>query len=339
MMNLKKLLKEYNREFGLVAALIFMTALFGSINPLYLSIGNVTDIINQTTIYGLMALGMTFIIISGGIDLSVGAVLAFIGVVVSKMAVAGVNPFLCIAAGVAIGLAIGAINGFAVAKMKLQPFVATLGMMSIVRGFAFVISGGYPIINIPTTYRKIIDGIMFSGVRSSVLIFLLFAVICHILLKQTRFGNYVYAIGGNEESTRLSGVNVDWYKIMIYAVGVSSTALAALVQLGKLGTGEASAGQGYELNAIAAVAIGGASMAGGRGGIIGTVLGALLFSGLKNGLIVVGVDTFWQYVATGLVIVIAAYGEKIQAKLSEISKERIKPNPQHLQSVNETKIV
>lgn len=323
-MSFKKLLKEYNREFGLVVALILMVALFGTLNPLYVSMGNITDIIDQTTIYGLMALGMTFIIIGGAIDLSVGSILAFIGVVVAKMAVAGINPFICIVAGVIIGLIIGAINGFIVAKMKLQPFVATLGTMSIVRGFAYVIAQGFPIINIPVEYRKMIDGILFGGVRKSVIIFLAFAIFCHILLKETKFGNYVYAIGGNEESTRLSGVNVDWYKIMIFAVGVSGTALAALVQLGKLGTGEATAGQGYELNAIAAVAIGGASMAGGRGGIIGTVLGALLFSGLKIGLIVVGVDTFWQYVATGLVIVIATYGEVIQSKLSSLSREKKK---------------
>ena len=335
-MRFTKFLREYNREVGLVIAMILMTALFGSMNPLYVSTGNLTDIIDQATIYGLMALGMTFIIISGGIDLSVGSVLAFIGVVIAKMTVAGVSPLVCILAGVGIGMVIGALNGFMIAKMKLQPFVATLGSMSMVRGFAYVISDGYPILNIPTTYRKVIDGILVGGLRHSVIIFLLFAVLCHILLKHTRFGNYVYAIGGNEEATRLSGVNVDWYKILVYSVGVSGTALAALVQLGKLGTGEASAGQGYELNAIAAVAIGGASMAGGRGGIIGTVLGALLFSGLKIGLIVVGVDTFWQYVATGLVIVIAAYGEKFQSTLRDFSRESKRTKKDRAEKDSET---
>jgi len=316
-MRLKQFLKNNSREVGLVVALVVMTALFGAINPLYVSPANITDIINQATIYGLMALGMTFIVISGGIDLSIGSVLALIGVIVANMAVAGVHPLLCVAVGIAIGFGVGAMNGFMVAKMNLQPFVATLGAMSFIRGFAYVISGGYPIIGIPPGYRVLVDGLLVSGIRTSVLIFLTVAVICHILLKHTKFGNYTYAIGGNEEATRLSGVKVDRYKILVYAVGVSCTAVAALVQLGKLGTGEASAGQGYELNAIAAVAIGGASMAGGRGGIVGTVLGALLFAGLKVGLIVVGVDTFWQYVATGLVIVVAAYSEKIQAKLSE----------------------
>lgn len=316
-MKLTQFLKNNSRDVGLLVALVIMTALFGAINPLYVSAANITDIVNQATIYGLMALGMTFIVISGGIDLSVGSVLALIGVIVANMAVAGINPFLCIAAGIAIGFGVGAMNGFMVAKMNLQPFVATLGAMSFIRGFAYVLSGGYPIIGIPASYRTLVDGLLVNGIRTSVIIFLLVAIICHILLKHTKFGSYTYAIGGNEEATRLSGVKVDRYKILIYAVGMSCTAVAALVQLGKLGTGEASAGQGYELNAIAAVAIGGASMAGGRGGIVGTVLGALLFAGLKVGLIVVGVDTFWQYVATGLVIVIAAYSEKLQAKLSE----------------------
>jgi len=319
-MNSMKFFKEYNREIGLVIALIFITVLFGSINPLYVSIGNITDIIDQTTIYGLMALGMTFIIIGGGIDLSVGSVLAFVGVIVANMLTAKIHPVICILAGIAIGFLVGSINGFFVAKMKLQPFVATLGSMSMLRGFAYVITKGFPIINLPSEYRKMVDGLVYGNIRASVIIFLLVAVICHIILKQTRFGNYVYAIGGNEESARLSGINVDRYKILIFALGVSTSALAAIVQVAKLGTGEASAGGGYELNAIAPVAIGGASMTGGRGGIIGTVLGALLFSGLKIGLIVIGVDPFWQYVATGAVIVIAAYGEKIQAQFSELRR-------------------
>jgi ribose transport system permease protein len=315
---MRRLLRDYNRELALVVALVLMTVLFGVINPLYVSVANVTDIINQATIYGLMALGMTFIIISGGIDLSVGSVLALVGVVVANLAVAGVHPLLCTAAGVAIGFAVGALNGVMVAKMRLQPFVATLGSMSFIRGFAYVISGGYPIINIPDGYRHMVDGLLFGNVRTSVIILLIVAALCHLLLTRTRFGNYVYAIGGNEEATRLSGVSIDRYKILIYGVGMTCTAVAALVQLGKLGTGEASAGQGYELNAIAAVAIGGASMAGGRGGIIGTVLGALLFAGLRVGLIVVGVETFWQYVATGLVIIVAAYSEQVQASLATL---------------------
>lgn len=307
----------------MVIALILILLIFSAINPIYISFANLRDIIEQATIYGLMALGMTFIIISGGIDLSVGSVLALICVVVSKMAVAGVPPILCLLAGLILGFLLGLANGFIVTKMRLQPFIATLGTMSVYRGVAYVISQGLPVINIPQNFRNLVNGEIAPGfLRVSILFFIFLAVVFYIILSRTRFGNYTYAIGGNEESARLSGVKVDFNKMLIYAVGMIGTGMAAVIYIGRLGTGEATAGQGFELNAIAAVAIGGTSMAGGRGGIVGTVLGSILFSGLRVGLIVVGVDTFWQYIATGLVIILAAYIEVVQHKIDVASVER-----------------
>ena len=160
-----------------------------------------------------------------------------------------------------------------------------------------------------------LDGDFFSIFRISILILLIFAFITHILIKSTRFGNYVYAIGSNEEATRLSGVSVDFNKLMTYGLCGVGAALAGMVMLARLGTGEPAAGQGYELNAIAAAAIGGTSLAGGKGTIIGTLLGAFLLSALKVGLVVVGVDAFWQYIATGGIIVVAAYFEVLQNKI------------------------
>lgn len=321
-MKIKDFLKNYNRESSLIIALVIMTLIFSLINPIYISFDNFKDIIEQTTIVGLMAIGITGVIISGGIDLSLGSALALSGVIVAKLVVSGLNPLICIIIGLVTGFILGGVNGLMVTRLKLQPFIATLGTMSVYRGLSYVITKGLPVINIPASYRFIVDGELFGFIRISVFIFLGFAVVCHILFKYTRFGNYVYAIGGNEESARLSGVKVDFNKTMVYAVGMVGTALAAMILLGKLGTGEATAGQGYELNAIAAVAIGGTSMAGGRGGVIGTVLGAILFSGLKVGLIVVGVDTFWQYIATGIVIVVAAYVEVIQSSISLAKKKK-----------------
>lgn len=314
---MKKLIKNHNREFSVFAAIFVMTFIFGVINPIYVRADNMVDVLNQSTIYGMMGLGMTFVIISGGIDLSVGSAFALIGVLISKMAVAGVHPIIVVIAGLAMGFVLGSLNGLLISKMKLQPFIATMGTMAVFRGIAYVISDGMPILNVPKSYRFFVDGLLFGQFRVSMFLFIALAIVFSILLKKTKFGNTVYAIGGNEESARLSGVKVDWSKILIYGVGMMGTALAAIVQIGKLGTGEASAGQGYELNAIAAVAIGGASMAGGRGGIVGTVLGAILFSGLRIGLIVSGVETFYQYIATGLVIVVAAYIEIIQTKMSD----------------------
>lgn len=313
---MKRLIKTYNRELCVLIALAIMTLLFGVINPIYVSNGNLTDILNQSTIYGMMGLGMTFIIISGGIDLSAGSALAVIGVIISKLAVAGVHPILVVVCGLAIGFLLGCLNGWLVAYMKLQPFIATMGTMSILRGVAYVISNGLPILNVPSEFRTMVDGIVFGQIRVSIFVFIVMAILAAILLSKTKFGNAIYAIGGNEESARLSGIHVERIKVLLYGVGMTCTAMASVVQIGKLGTGEASAGQSYEMEAIAAVAIGGASMAGGRGGILGTVLGAVLFAGLKIGLIVSGVETFYQYIATGMVIVIAAYIEIIQTKVS-----------------------
>lgn len=302
-------IKQHGREASLVVALIVMMLVFGSINPSYLSLGNLVDILDQATIYGLMALGMTLIIISGGIDLSVGSAFALMGVVIASLAVAGVHPLLVVAAAMVVGLLLGAVNGALVSVIRLQPFIATLGTMSAFRGVAYILSGGLPILAVPSAYRTMVDGRVFGSVRVSVFIFIAAAIVFWIVLNKTAFGNSIFAIGGNEEAARLSGLKTVSIKIWIYAVGMLGTSLAVIIQIGKLGTGEASAAQGYELDAIAAVAIGGTSMAGGRGSIVGTVLGAILLSGLKVGLIVSGVDTFYQYVATGLVIIIAASAE------------------------------
>jgi ribose transport system permease protein len=308
-----------SREWSLVLALAAMTLVFSLINPIYLSLDNMKDIIDQTTIIGLMALGITGVIISGGIDLSLGSSLALVGVIVAQLVAAGASPALGILAGLAAGLCLGAFNGFLVTRLRLQPFIATLGTMSLFRGLAYILTKGLPVMNLPKGFRYLVDGELGGFLRISVFIFLGFALLMQLAMKLTRFGNYAYAIGGNEESARLSGVRVDFHKVMIYAVGMLGTALAAIVLLGKLGTGEPTAGQGYELNAIAAVAIGGTSMAGGRGGIAGTVLGAILFAALRVGLIVAGVETFYQYVATGAVIVIAAYAEVLQSRMAETS--------------------
>lgn len=312
--------RAHSREGSLIVALLIMTLIFSAINPIYFSFGNMQDIVDQTTIIGLMALGTTVVIISAGIDLSLGSSLALVGVIVAQLLVAGLNPILCIILGLLCGFLFGMFNGILVTRFKLQPFIATLGAMSLFRGVAYILTKGLPVMNMPPDFRYLVDGEIGDVIRISVFIFFAYALFIHVLLKNTRFGNYIYAIGGNEESARLSGVKVGFNKIMIYSVGMLGTALAAIVLIGKLGTGEPSAGQGYELNAIAAAAIGGTSMAGGRGSAIGTVLGTILFAGLKVGLIVVGVETFWQYIATGVVIVVAAYTEVIQSKFSGTRK-------------------
>ena len=300
------------REFAITIALLLMIGIFSLINPVYVKPANLIDIVEQSTINGLLAVGITFAILTAGIDLSVGSTFAVVVVSVGMLVTNGVPPVVGFIAGITIGFLLGAVNGMLITRMKLQPFIATLGMMSVYRGVAFVMTGGWPVLSIPRSFRDFTDGELFFGVPISVLILFAFAGIGHVLLKRTRFGTYLYAIGGNEEATRLSGVNVERSKVIAYAICGTGAALAGMVLLGRLGSGEPTSGVTYELRAIAAAAVGGASLSGGRGTMLGTLLGAFLLSALRVGLIVMGMDTFWQYIATGVVIVVAAYFEVMQ---------------------------
>ena len=315
---------KLGRESGIVVALVMMIIVFSLIDPIYLSSSNIVDIVKQSTINGLLGIGITLAIITGGIDLSIGSTFAIVIVSVGKLLVSGVNPFLAFAIAIILGFSLGIVNGILVAKVKLQPFIATLGTMSIYRGVAYIITGGWPVLDIPENFRKALDGDIFGVIPSSVVLLFVVGIIIWIILKYTRFGNYIYALGSNEEATKLSGVNVDFNKMMAYAICGVGAALAGMVLLARLGTGEPTAGQGYELNAIAAAAVGGTSLMGGKGTMLGTILGTILLSALRVGLIVVGVDSFWQYIATGIIIVIAACFEIIQNKISSIKVSRSK---------------
>ena len=315
---------KMGREIGMVVAILMLFVVFSFINPIYMSYSNMIDIIDQATINGLLAVGITFVIITGGIDLSVGSIFAVTIVIVGDLLVKGMNPFLGILAGCLIGGILGLVNGIVITKLKLQPFIATLGTMSVYRGLAYIITGGWPVLNIPDNFRKLMDGDIGLDISSAIVVLLGFTLLCYILLKYTKFGTFVLATGGNEEATRLSGVNVDRTKMLTYTLCGVAAALAGMVMLARLGAGEPTAGQGYETDAIAAAAIGGASLAGGRGNIFGTVLGAILLSALKVGLVVVGVDSFWQFIATGSIIVVAAYFDVIQTKIKELSMKKRK---------------
>lgn len=310
-------LKSYSRELAVLAAILILVLVFTILDKSYFTITNLIDIIELSNINSLIAIGITFTIITGGIDLSVGSIFAIVIVTVGHLCVAQVNPIIAIILGALLGTLMGSINGLLITKMHLQPFIATLGTMSVYRGVAYVVTGGWPVIGIPNSYRYIFIS-NFYEIPSSVIVMLIFAFITHIILKKLRVGNYLFAIGGNEEAAKLSGVNVNITKITAYAMCGLGSALAGMIMLANLGTGEPATGQGYELEAIAAAAIGGASLSGGKGSIVGTLLGSILLAALKIGLIVIGVDTFYQFIVTGAIIVIAAYFEVIQKKLSAL---------------------
>lgn len=289
--------KSKKRELVVIVAICIMACIFTILNPIYMTGKNFLSIMQQATINGILAIGMTYAIISGGIDLSIGCTFAIVIVTVGKMTVSGLNPVLAILLGILLGAAMGAINGLLITKMKLQPFIATLGTMSVYRGIAYVVTGGWPVLDIPDAFRTLLSKRISSlgGVNIYMFIFFAVAIVAGIVLAKTKFGNYIYAVGGNEEAAKLSGVNVDRAKIKAYAV----TGVCA--------------------------AIGGTRMAGGKGTILGTVFGAILLAALKIGLIVLNVDTFWQYIVTGIIIIIAAYFEFIQEKFASIvAKKEVK---------------
>lgn len=307
--------KKYRREWSVLIALFVTIIVFSILEHSYLSTTNIATIITQAVTYGLMGIGMTCVIITGGIDLSVGSVLALVACAGAQMAKAGVPIPLWIVLCLLLGFVLGAINGVLVGVMKLQPFVATMGTMQVYRGIGYVVTGGFPVLNVPREYRNVFNFKITSVFTFSVVVFFVFAIIITFVLKKMKIGTYAYAVGGNEDAARLSGVRVERTKVLLYGIGMLGTTLAALVIIGRLGTGDPSTGQGYELDAIAAAAIGGTSMAGGRGNVFGTVIGAVLFSALKVGLVVLGVDTFYQFIVTGLVIIVAAYIEIVQGNM------------------------
>lgn len=310
---MKGIWNKYKREFVVLIATLAMCVVFTVLNKNFLNYSNFLTILQQMVLNGVLAVGMMFTIITGGIDLSVGCTYAITGIVVASCTVNyGMNPFLAILVGILIGAVLGAFNGFLINQLKLQPFIATLGTMSLYRGIAYVVTGGVPVTNVPTSYRDIFNGIVFGGVRNYIIVMVVVFVIAHILLSKMRSGDYLYAVGGNEEAAKLSGVNVIKTKYIAYIFCGICAAIAGMIMLASLGSAEATAGQAYETNAIAAAAIGGTRMAGGKGTALGTFIGALMLAVLKVGMVVINVDSFWQFVVTGIIIIVASYFEFIQ---------------------------
>ena len=285
-------------------ALLLLCLVLSFLSPVFLTVDNLLQVLLQASINLLIALGMTFVILTAGIDLSAGSVAALAGLTAAGMMKAGLFWPLAIVAGLATGLVVGMINGLLISKLRITPFIVTLGMLSVVRGLALVASDGRPIFGFPEAFNQGIAGTL-GPVPMPVIIAGVAALIAWFVLRHTRLGEYTYAIGGNEEATRLSGVNVDRYKIAIYMICSFSAALAGIVLTARLRAAEPIAATGYELDAIAATVMGGTSLMGGEGTVVGTIIGALIISTLRNGLNLLNVQSFYQQVAIGLVIILA----------------------------------
>ncbi len=317
-------MKKLQRSITTLFALLLIIAVFSVLSPRYFQYDNLIDIINQGVVNGFLACGITVAIITGGIDLSVGSTMAVVIVTCAKLSASGVPVVPTVLVGLLVGAFIGSINGFLVTRMKLQPFIATLGINQIFRGIAYVVSGGQPVLNIQGAYRNAFQFQIVRGVRMNMIYLLILAVVFAVILVKKRAGVYIYAIGSNEDAARMSGINVERYKMIAYMMCSIGAAMAGMVTLARLGTGEPTAGDGFETMAIAAAAVGGTSLAGGKGSILGTVLGAFTISALKIGLIVIGMDTFYQFIAIGLIIILATYLDTLQNLLLSLFQKKAK---------------
>jgi ribose/xylose/arabinose/galactoside ABC-type transport system permease subunit len=292
------------RRFGTVAGLLGLCLLLWILTPHFLTVANALNVMEQTSINAIVAVGMTYVIISGGIDLSVGSLVALAGVVLAGALKAGWPLPLAMVAGLGVGAVSGLVNGTVIAFGRLPPFIMTLGMMSVARGAALLVTDGRPISGFDAAFRSIATGRVL-GVPAPIVLTLVIYAAAHFVLSRTRFGRYVYGIGGNEEATRLSGVNVRFHKTMVYVVSGAASAVAAVLLTARLNTAQPIAGIMYELDAIAAVVIGGTSLSGGEGNLGGTLIGALTMGVLRNGLNLLGVSSFLQQLVIGVVIIVA----------------------------------
>ncbi|WP_435367770.1 ABC transporter permease [Metabacillus litoralis] len=300
------------------ASLILLVIIFSLASPNFLQFSNIVGILLSTAVIGILALGATFVIITGGIDLSVGTVMTLCSVMTGVfITMWGIPTLFGVIGGILTGAFCGFLCGLAISKMKIPPFIATLAMMMIAKGLALVISGTKPIYFTDSpgfsdiSLGNIIPGF---GIPNGVIIFFAVAIIGSLILSKTIIGRYNFALGSNEEATRLSGVNVDRWKIIIYTMAGVFTGIAGVLMASRLNSAQPALGMGYELEAIAAVVIGGTSLSGGKGTIVGTVIGALIMSVLTNGLRILSVPQEWQTVVVGFVIILAVYADILRRK-------------------------
>jgi ribose transport system permease protein len=292
------------RQFGTLIGLFGLVLIFWILSPYFLTVSNLLNITQQTSINAIIAVGMTFVIISAGIDLSVGSIMAFSGVVLASCLNAGMPVSISVLAGMSVGFICGIVNGLLISYGNLPPFIATLGMMSVARGAALLYTDGKPISGFSDGFRAISTG-EFLSIPVPIIIMIAVYLIAAFVLNRTKLGRYTYAIGGNEEASVLSGINTKYIKSMIYGLCGMLSGFAAVLLTARLNSAQPIAGIMYELDAIAAVVIGGTSLMGGEGRISGTLIGALIMQILRNGLNLLGVSSFIQQTIIGSVIIIA----------------------------------
>lgn len=314
-------------QLSAVLTLALLVVLFSFGSPAFLSVNNGLTILLQTAVIALLGIGMTLVIITGGIDLSVGSVLALSGTATGLAIKAGVPVFPAMVLGVCVGALCGLVNGFIITKMRITPFVATLGMMLIARGIAPQLTGAAPISRLGESFGTLGNGalfrmvemgsngfprVIFPGIPYPAILLVGIAIIAGYLLKNRPTGRHIYAVGSNEEASRLSGVNVHRTKMVAYTLSGALAGLSGIVLMSRLITVQPNEGVMYELDAIAAAVIGGASLMGGVGNISGTMIGAFIIGVLRNGLNMAGTSSFIQQIVIGVVVILAVYIDQIR---------------------------
>ncbi|WP_100065231.1 ABC transporter permease [Miniphocaeibacter massiliensis] len=305
-MEIKKKKKHILQDYGALMALILIVGVLSYKSAEFRDVNNIMSLIRQSTVNGLIAFGMTCVILTGGIDLSVGSVLSLSTVICAGLITKGVPVVGAFAIALALGLVLGLISGFLVTKGKLQPFIATLITMTVYRGCTYIYTDGKPISNLGDNFlfKFLGRGVVF-GIPFPVILFIIIFIAFLFMLTKTTFGRKIYATGSNESGSKLAGVKTDRVKLIVYGISGVMSALAGMILLSRLGSAQATLGTGYELDAIAAVAVGGTSMSGGRGRITGTLTGILIIAVLNNGLNILGVSSYYQDVIKGMVILVA----------------------------------
>nr|WP_308743329.1 ABC transporter permease [uncultured Anaerocolumna sp.] len=305
MKNSMKKLQQINfREYGVVIGFIILCLVITIATPNFASYKNILNLLRQSSIIGIISAGMTFVIISGNFDISVGVVAALSGAITMKFATSGVNIIISMVIALLVCAVVGFANGFIVAKINIPSLITTMAMVSIVKGSMLMLTGGYPI----TENIKLLDYIgngYILGIPFPVILFAVMVIIAYIVLTKTRFGRYVYSVGGNREASKLNGIHVDSYIIKVFIINAVLAGVAGIVLIGRMGTASPVAGDGYDMDAIASVVIGGTSVAGGSGSVLKTVIGVLMMSVINNSFNLLGVDMYFQYIFKGLIILVA----------------------------------
>lgn len=313
-------LKRNQHRLWAFSGLTILMIGFSLASPNFFQTTNIISILQATSVNGVLAIAATLVIITAGIDLSVGTLMTFCAVIAGVLLTnLGLPMYIGIPGALLAGFASGALSGFFVAKLRIPPFIATLGMMLVYKGLSLAICGGRPIyFNDTEGFSEISTGSVVGRffpsipIPNGVLILFAVAIIASFILTRTILGRFIFAIGSNEEALRLSGVNVDRWKILVYALAGSICAVAGILLASRINSAQPAIGQGYELDAIAAVVIGGTSLSGGRGTMLGTIIGALIISVVANGLRILSVPQEWQIVVTGSIIILAVYADMLR---------------------------